>query len=182
MRRVFQSLLIFLINILIQILASANVQDSLVSQDQNGDYIGEVELEYNEHPQSHCKLDTYVDYSGDWMPWNWAKGVGKEVYVALMEMINAIWQLNVLLSNFTMTIVQEAFELDFDESVVSEVAAAIQNIAGFGPGGFIGNGLWPLLITFLRLPIFQNRHIHNMQKFDHEKRLLLMVFFWFSKT
>lgn len=58
-----------------------------------------------------------------------------------MEMINAIWQLNVLLSNFTMTIVQEAFELDFVENVVSEIATAIKNIAGFGSGGFMSNGL-----------------------------------------
>lgn len=47
---------------------SANVQDSLVPQEQNGDYIGEIELEYNEHPESHYKLDTYVDYLRSWMP------------------------------------------------------------------------------------------------------------------
>ncbi|MCK6208476.1 CD3337/EF1877 family mobilome membrane protein [Bacillus infantis] len=133
-----------------QILVSADsLQDNLVPQDRETGIIGEVELDYNEHPQHHYELDTYVDTSGDWMPWNWADGAGKQIYIALMEIINAIWQLNVLLANFTMVIVQEAFELDFVSNVVDEIGAAIQNIAGFNSSGFMANGLWPLLVTFV---------------------------------
>ena len=86
---------------------------------------------------------------GDWMPWNWADGAGKQIYIALMEIINAIWKVNVLLANFTMVIVQEAFELDFVSGVVDEVGTAIQHIAGFNSGGFMDNGLWPLMVTFM---------------------------------
>lgn len=133
-----------------QIPVSADsLQDNLVPQDRDAGTIGEVELDYNEHPQHHYELDTYVDTSGDWMPWNWADGAGKQIYIALMEIINAIWQLNVLLANFTMVIVQEAFELDFVSNVVDEIGAAIQNLAGFNSSGFMANGLWPLLVTFV---------------------------------
>ena len=101
------------------------------------------------YPQHHYELDTYVDTAGDWMPWNWADGAGKQIYIALMEVVNAIWSLNVLFANFTMLIVQEAFDLDFVSGVVDQIAAAIQNVAGFGPSGFMANGLWPLLVTFI---------------------------------
>jgi hypothetical protein len=129
--------------------SAESLQDNLVPQDRESGSVGEVHLKYNEYPQHHYELDTYVDTSSDWMPWNWADGAGKQIYIALMEVVNAVWSLNVLLSNFTMKIVQEAFELDFVSGVVTEIGAAIQNIAGFGPSGFMGNGLWPLLVTFI---------------------------------
>lgn len=129
--------------------SAESLQDNLVPQDSDIGSVGEVDLEYNEHPQHHYKLDTWVDTDGDWMPWNWADGAGKQIYIALMEIINSIWNVNILLANFTMKIVQEAFELDFVSNVTGEIGSAIQNIAGFGPGGFMGNGLWPLLVTFV---------------------------------
>ncbi|WP_040374272.1 CD3337/EF1877 family mobilome membrane protein [Peribacillus psychrosaccharolyticus] len=134
----------------LQVSASAeSLQDNLVPQDQNTKKIGEIELQYNEYPQNHYKLDTWVDTDGDWMPWNWADGAGKQIYIALMEIVNSIWNVNVLLANFTMKIVQESFELDFVSTVSDEIGMAIQNIAGFGPSGFMENGLWPLLVTFM---------------------------------
>lgn len=126
-----------------------SLQDNLVPQDEDAKQVGEVDLKYNEYPQHHYKLDTWVDTEGDWMPWNWADGAGKQIYIALMEIINSIWNVNVLLANFTMKIVQEAFELDFVSNVTEQLGAAIQNIAGFGPGGFMQKGLWPLLVTFV---------------------------------
>ena len=150
MRKAIRTLIISALLLLsMQIPASASLQDSLVPHNRDQSSIGEVHLKYNEYPQHHYQLDTYVDTAGDWKPWNWADGAGKQIYIALMEIINAIWQLNVLLANFTMVIVQEAFELDFVSSVVDEVGAAIQNVAGFNSGGFMGNGLWPLLVTFM---------------------------------
>ena len=145
---------IFLVSItmifVLQVPASAeSLQDNLVPQDTETRSVGEVDLKYNEYPQHHYELDTYVDTAGDWMPWNWADGAGKQIYIALMEVVNAIWSLNVLLANFTMLIVQEAFDLDFVSGVVDQIAAAIQNVAGFGPSGFMANGLWPLLVTFV---------------------------------
>ncbi|MCM3598010.1 conjugal transfer protein [Metabacillus idriensis] len=136
--------------LVLQVQASAaSLQDNLVPQDTEERSIGEVDLEYNEFPQHHYKLDTWVDSDGDWMPWNWADGAGKQIYIALMEIINSIWNVNILLANFTMKIVQEAFELDFVSNITEEIGTAIQNIAGFGPGGFAGDGLWPLLVTFV---------------------------------
>lgn len=150
MKKALRILMIVTVLLLsMQLSASASLQDNLVPQDKDKGSVGEVQLEYNEYPQHHYKLDTYVDTSGDWMPWNWADGAGKQIYIALMEVVNAIWQLNVLLANFTMVIVQEAFELDFVSDVVDEIGSAIQNIAGFNSGGFMGNGLWPLLVTFI---------------------------------
>lgn len=134
----------------LQVPASAeSLQNNLVPQDSETKTIGEVELKYNEYPQHHYKLDTWVDTDGDWMPWNWADGAGKQIYIALMEIINSIWNVNILLANFTMKIVQEAFELDFVSDVVEQIGATVQSIAGFGPGGFMSNGLWPLMVTFV---------------------------------
>ncbi|WP_191567443.1 CD3337/EF1877 family mobilome membrane protein [Metabacillus idriensis] len=136
--------------LVLQVPASAvSLQDNLVPQDSESGTVGEVELKYNEYPQHHYKLDTWVNTDGDWMPWNWADGAGKQIYIALMEIINSIWNVNILLANFTMKIVQEAFELDFVSNVTEEIGSAIQNIAGFGPGGFMANGIWPLLVTFI---------------------------------
>ncbi|WP_206197417.1 CD3337/EF1877 family mobilome membrane protein [Peribacillus frigoritolerans] len=129
--------------------SAESLQDNLVPQDSDAESVGEIDLEYNEYPQHHYKLDTWVDTNGDWMPWNWADGAGKQIYIALMEIINSIWNVNILLANFTMKIVQEAFELDFVSNLTEEIGTAIQNIAGFGPGGFAGDGLWPLLVTFV---------------------------------
>uniref|UniRef100_UPI0035B515A7 CD3337/EF1877 family mobilome membrane protein n=1 Tax=Peribacillus tepidiphilus TaxID=2652445 RepID=UPI0035B515A7 len=128
---------------------TGSLQDNLVPQDEDAKQVGEVDLKYNEYPQHHYKLDTWVDTEGDWMLWNWADGAGKQIYIALMEIINSIWNVNVLLANFTMKIVQEGFELDFVSNVTEQLGAAIQNIAGFGPGGFMQKGLWPLLVTFV---------------------------------
>jgi len=129
--------------------SAESLQDSLVPQDTEAGSVGEVDLKYNEHPMHHYKLDTWVDTDGDWMPWNWADGAGKQIYIALMEIINSIWNVNILLANFTMKIIQEAFELDFVSDVADQIGQAVQNVAGFGPGGFMSNGLWPLLVTFV---------------------------------
>lgn len=151
MKRVIRLILItaLLITSMQVPVTAANLQDSLVPQDRDTDYIGEVELEYNKYPVHRYELDTYVDTSGDWLPWNWADGAGKQIYIALMEITQAIWGLNVLLAHFTMKIVQESFQLDFVSNVVDEIGAAIQNIAGFNSNGFMANGLWPLMITFI---------------------------------
>ncbi|MEC1275281.1 MULTISPECIES: CD3337/EF1877 family mobilome membrane protein [Bacillus] len=136
--------------LIFQVPASAeSLQDNLVPQDEEQKQVGDVKLDYNEYPQQNYSLDTYVDTSGDWLPWNWADGAGKQVYIGLMEIINSIWQLNVLLANFTMIIVQESFKLDFVSNVVDEIGSIVQNIAGFGSGGFMKNGLWPQLITLM---------------------------------
>lgn len=136
--------------LIFQVPASAeSLQDNLVPQDEEQKQIGDVKLDYNEYPQQNYSLDTYVDTSGDWLPWNWADGAGKQVYIGLMEIINSIWQLNVLLANFTMIIVQESFKLDFVSGVVDEIGKIVQNIAGFGTSGFMENGLWPQLITLI---------------------------------
>lgn len=149
MKRALRLILIALVLLIsMQIPASADsLQDNLVPQDQETKTIGSVDLAYNEYPMHHYELDTYVDTSGDWLPSNWMDGAGKQIYIALMEMINSIWQLNVVLSTFTMVIVQEAFELDFVSGVVDEVGASIQNVAGFNSQGFMSNGLWPIMLT-----------------------------------
>lgn len=142
--------LLFAFLMILQIPASAeSLQDNLVPPDTREGSVGEVDLKYNEFPQHHYNLDTYVDTDGDWMPWNWAEGAGKQIYIALMEIVNSIWNVNILLANFTMLIVQEAFELDFVSNVSEEIGTAIQHIAGFNTNGFMGTGLWPLLVTFV---------------------------------
>lgn len=132
-----------------QIPAYANLQNNLVPQQEDKKTEGQVELNYNAHPNHHYKLDTYIDTDGDWMPWNWGEGASNQLFIALSEIINASWMINVTVSSFTMMMVQEAFQLDFVSDVIDQVAAAIQNIAGFGPSGFMGTGIWPLLIIFM---------------------------------
>src|SRR6478735_1771498 len=86
-----------IITIVLQVAASAeSLQVNLVPQDTEEGTVGAADLKYNEYPQHRYELDTYVDTAGDWMPWNWADGAGKQIYIALMEVVNAIWSLNVL--------------------------------------------------------------------------------------
>ncbi|MCQ6281089.1 CD3337/EF1877 family mobilome membrane protein [Bacillus sp. EB600] len=151
MKRLLKVFFLFVALLLVvQVPVSAeSLQDNLVPQDGNAKSVGEVQLKYNDYPQANYKLDTWVDTNGDWMPWNWADGAGKQIYIALMEIINSIWIVNSLLGSFSMKIVQEAFQLDFVSNVCDQIGEAIQNIAGFGPGGFMVKGLWPLLVTIV---------------------------------
>lgn len=151
MKKIFMAafILIFLGVTMQSSVSAETLQDNLVPQDQQQKSVGEVDLLYNEYPAYQYKLDTYVDTSGDWMPWNWAEGAGKQVYIALMEIVNTIWALNLTFSSFAMVLVQEAFQLDFVSGVVDEIGLAVQQIAGFGQDGFLSNGVWPILVTFM---------------------------------
>lgn len=126
-----------------------SLQDNLVPQDTNAKKIGDVDLKYNDYPMHHYELDTYIDTEGNFWPWNWGEAAGEGIFAAMMEMINAVWQLNILLANLTMLMVSEAFELDFVKNVTKQLGEAIQALAGFGPNGFSENGLFPILITFV---------------------------------
>ena len=57
-------LILILLFLTMQVPASASLQDNLVPQDTDQGSVGEVDLEYNEYPQHHYELDTYVDTSG----------------------------------------------------------------------------------------------------------------------
>ncbi|MBM7554569.1 CD3337/EF1877 family mobilome membrane protein [Thalassobacillus pellis] len=127
---------------------SAALSDNLVPQN-TGDVIGDVPLFYNEYSPNHYRLETYVDTSGDWMPWNWDDGVEHAFYLKLNEIINTLWMHNIILSNFTMKVVQEAFALNFVQDVIQQLEQAIQQTAGIGPGGFQEKGIWPLLVTLV---------------------------------
>ncbi|WP_221568667.1 CD3337/EF1877 family mobilome membrane protein [Alkalihalobacillus sp. TS-13] len=153
MRRSFRILLMIIIFFLpTYISASASLTDHLVPIPGYSDgkrYIGEVKLFYNEYPTNRYRLETYVDTSDDWKPWNWGDGVEHSFYLQLMEMVNTIWTYNIIFSSFIIKVVQEAFKLNFISDVIDIIGEAVQNIAGFGPGGFTKQGIWPLLLTFI---------------------------------
>jgi hypothetical protein len=135
--------------IILQTPASASIQEGLVPKDDRS-RVGDVDLTYNDYPMSNYELATYVNTDGDWLPWNWGDGIGKQFLVALMEFTNLLWFMSVVFSQFVIFVVQEAFTLDFITNVVGEISKAIRSIAGFD-GGFSSKGLWPSLIIFMIL-------------------------------
>ncbi|MGG1221124.1 hypothetical protein ABE236_27295, partial [Priestia endophytica] len=127
---------------------AANPQNDFVPQNPDEKQVGKVPAEYNKYPFFNYDLDTYVDTGGDWLPWNWKDGAGKQIFLAVMQFMEFLWTTNVMFSYFVMFVAEKAFSLDFVSAVVGQIAEAIRAIAGFN-GGFRTTGLFPLLGSFM---------------------------------
>jgi len=118
--------------------------NGLLDETLNGNY------EYSRFPLLNYQLDYYVDTSWDWLPWNWARGLGNHISEALFAMTNMIWILSLLISSATGYVVQEAFNLDFVGRTANQVGQNIQTIAGVTrngiSGGFYGGFLLMLIV------------------------------------
>ncbi|MGM9988170.1 MAG: hypothetical protein ACI35O_13210, partial [Bacillaceae bacterium] len=67
----------------------------------------------NEHKYVNYQLETHIDTNWDWLPWQWGDGVEHGLFLSLAAIVDALWNLNVVMSSFTIFITGEAFNLDF---------------------------------------------------------------------
>lgn len=129
----------------------AEMMDTLLPQDTEQKTEGKVELEYNEYKLSSYIMDTKLEDSeaSDMMPWGWDDGIQKQMDQSLSVLNSTIWGLNKVFGNIVGVLVSESYNYDVISNFSNEIGKTIQSIAGFGPGGFSNNGIWPYLVTLM---------------------------------
>lgn len=126
--------------------SASSLEDNVVPQNEHS-FEGKVELEYNKYPKSSYVLDLYIDRTNN--PFNISGKIDDGIQAFRLDLLNSVWMFMVVVVNFVIFVVGEAFKLDFIDSIIAQITGAIQDIAGFDAGGFRTNGLWPILITFI---------------------------------
>lgn len=129
--------------------AAEDMMDNLLPDQSNKKQEGKVELEYNKYPLSRYGMDTHLEEGKmtDFMPWGWDEGVGKQINQGMGMLNSTLWGFNKIIAATVGTLVQESYSFDIIGNFADDISQAVQNIAGFGPGGFKTNGLWPYLIS-----------------------------------
>ena len=129
----------------------AEMMDTLLPQNTEQKTEGKVELEYNEYKLSRYSMDTKLEdgEASDMMPWGWDNGLQKQMDQSLSTLNLTIWGLNKVFGNIVGVLVSESYNYDVISVFSNEVGNTIQSIAGFGPGGFSSNGVWPYLVTLM---------------------------------
>src|SRR4051794_37683634 len=129
----------------------AEMMDTLLPQNTEQKTEGKVELEYNEYKLSRYSMDTKLEdgEASDMMPWGWDNGLQKQMDQSLFTLNSTIWGLNKIFGNIVGVLVSESYNYDVISVFSNEVGNTIQSIAGFGPGGFSSNGVWPYLVTLM---------------------------------
>lgn len=123
------------------------IEDHLIPRDSKT-YEGQVPLKYNQYDNSRYQMDLYLDESQN--PFNLSGKISDSVYAWYHDhVMNGIWMFHLVLFQFVMKVVYEAFQLDFISSIIVEISAAIQSVAGFDQGGFRANGVWPSLVILI---------------------------------
>ncbi|MGM9922974.1 MAG: CD3337/EF1877 family mobilome membrane protein, partial [Bacillus sp. (in: firmicutes)] len=143
---------IFLILTLLPFPAQAeDMMDNLLPSETDKKQEGSVKLEYNEYDLFQYGMDTKLEESefSDLMPWGWDDGVGKQINQGMATINSTLWSVNKIIYYVVGTLVSESFEFDYIGSFATQISQAVSAIAGFGPGGYAANGLWPYLIMII---------------------------------
>lgn len=74
------------------------------------------------------------------------KDLQRMLYTTCQWFANMAFQLNVILSQLTIFLVDQALKLDIVDAVADKLAVAMQHIAGVGKKGFLDSGLFPAII------------------------------------
>lgn len=126
--------------------SASSLEDNVVPQNPHS-HEGKVELQYNKYPKSRYVLDLHIEKTKN--PFNISGKIDDGIQAFRLDLLNSIWMFMVVVVNFVIFVVGEAFKLDFIDSIITQITEAIQSIAGFDAGGFRTNGLWPVLITLI---------------------------------
>ena len=87
---------------------------------------------YNRYPITHYSLDSYVDTSGNWLPWNWGKGMSDGVFSFLSFLFSGIFTLICVVFHLIGIMLQELFTLDIISGLADKIGNVVQGLAGFG--------------------------------------------------
>lgn len=149
-------ILAIFIGIVIALACLGNVAQAagLVDDEINKDHA------YSRYGLDNYQLDFYVDTSWDWLPWNWADGIGKNVMYGLYMITNFIWRISLYISNLTGYAVAESFKLNFVTKMAGTIGKNIQTLAGVTPHGISSNGFYmgSLMILILLVGVYVIYH------------------------
>lgn len=96
---------------------------------------------------SNYQLDFYYDTSGDWLPWNWAEGIGKVASYGMYSITNGYFMVSAYISKGLASIIGYVYSFDFVDRACDYVGNGIRRYAGFSSsGGFLSKGLYPSLL------------------------------------
>lgn len=101
---------------------------------------------YDKYPIEHYMLDSYVDTSGNWLPWNWGKGLDDGAYSILAYFVGSLYVSIFKAFHVIGYFVEAVYSTDVIEPLMSTVVKFVQGIAGFN-GSFLSNGLFPQLFA-----------------------------------
>lgn len=111
--------------------------------------VGASEHLYDKYALSAYSLDFWVDTSGDWLPWNWGEGIGKNVDYILCVLADFIWMIARYLGYFLGWLVEQAYSLDFINDTITYLGANMQKVLGVDASGLRGHGLLPSFLPIL---------------------------------
>lgn len=111
--------------------------------------VGVTDHLYDKYALSAYSLEFWVDTSGDWLPWNWGEGIGKNVDYILCVLADFIWMIAQYLGYFLGWLVEQAYSLDFINDTVTYLGANMQKVLGVDASGFRGHGLLPSFLPIL---------------------------------
>jgi len=94
---------------------------------------------YDRYPITNYSLDSYVDTSGNWLPWNWGKALDAGIFSFLSFLLGLAFSGCCIIYHLIGILVQELFSLDIISGLADKVGSLIQNLAGFGEGS---NGIF----------------------------------------
>ncbi|MGH0789823.1 CD3337/EF1877 family mobilome membrane protein [Bacillus cereus] len=80
--------------------------------------------------------------------------IQRMIYTTCQWFVNLAFKLNIMLTQLTMFLVDQALNLDIVSGVADKLAASMQNISGVGVGedekiGFLSGGLFPSIISLM---------------------------------
>jgi len=103
---------------------------------------------YNRYPITHYSLDSYVDTSGNWLPWNWGKGMSDGVFSFLSFIFSGIFTLICVVFHLIGLMLQELFTLDIISGLADKIGEVVQGLAGFGSAAG-SNGMFSSALVLL---------------------------------
>ena len=142
-----KTLLFILLGVLLCIIGFITIKNEvlasgIIGEDNAGEHL------FNKYPIENYRPDTYIDTSGNWIPWNWGKAAGDGAYSLLNYLVGSMY---IAIFNFFYIIgflVQTVYSADVVEPLMEMVVNFIQNVSGFN-GGFLQNGLFTQLLKIV---------------------------------
>jgi|GEM_PF-5294692 len=103
--------------------------------EETGNYL------FNKYPIKNYRPDSYVDTSGDWLPWNWGKGLDDGMYSVISYLVGTVYVAIFTFFDIIGYLVQAVYSTDVIEPLLDTAVNFIQSVSGFN-GRFLQNGLF----------------------------------------
>lgn len=103
---------------------------------------------FSKFPIENYMLDSWVDTSGNWIPWNWGKALDDGMYSILAYLIGSVYLSIFRFFSIIGYFIQMVYSTDVVNPLMETVVHFVQNVAGFD-GGFLPDGLFAQLLAVI---------------------------------